>query len=94
MLRWGRRRRGRRLPQEGMRAVLNGHYPFKVYHNLPGVFFFPLFLAALQHMEFPGQGSDPSCPCSNARSLTHCSRLGIEPVSQCSRDTTDPFASQ
>ena len=34
------------------------------------------------HLEFLGQGSDMS----NAVSLTHCARLGIEPASQCSRD--------
>ena len=43
------------------------------------------FLAVLRHMEFPGQGSDPShnCnlshSCSNAGSLTHCARLRIKP---------------
>ena len=46
-------------------------------------FFFP---AALQPMEFQGQGSDPSriCDlhhsCGNATSLTHCAGLGIKPV--------------
>ena len=41
-------------------------------------FFFFFFLADLQHMEFPGQGSDLSyscnlcCSCGNAGSLTHC----------------------
>ena len=49
---------------------------------------FSLFLATLQHMVFPGQGSDPSCSwdlccsCSNAGSLTHCAGLGIKPASQ------------
>ena len=44
---------------------------------------------APRHMEFLGQGSDPSCSgdlrhsCgSNIRSLTHCVGLGIEPASQ------------
>ena len=51
-------------------------------------------------MEFPGQGSDPShscdlcCSCSNAGSLTHCVRLGIEPVSWCCRDMDDPIEPQ
>ena len=58
-------------------------------------FFFFSFLAALRHMEFPGQGSDPShicslhCSCSNARSLTHCARPGIKSASQRSRDAVD-----
>ena len=40
-------------------------------------------LATLRHMEFPGQGSDLSCNWdvnhrrSNARSLTHCARPGM-----------------
>ena len=51
-------------------------------------------------MELPGQGSDPSCShrpghgCANARSLTHCAGLEIEPASQCSQDTADPTAPQ
>ena len=50
-------------------------------------FLFFLFLVIWQHMEFPGQGSDPSrsCDlsytCSNAGSLTHCARPRIEPTS-------------
>lgn len=27
----------------------------------------------------------------NTRSLTHCPKLGIEPMSQCSQDTTNPI---
>ena len=44
----------------------------------------PPCVATPWHMEFPGQGSDTSCShdpsrsCSNAGSLTHCARLGIE----------------
>ena len=51
-------------------------------------------------MEFLGQGPDPShsCDlshsCSNARSLTHCARLGIEPANQCSQDAADPIVPQ
>ena len=50
---------------------------------LLGIFF--LFLFTLWHMEFPGQGSDPiqsgdpHRSCSNTGSLTHWTRLGIEP---------------
>ena len=43
-------------------------------------------------MEFPGQGSDPSRSCGNARSLTHCTGPGVEPVSQHSRDAINPIA--
>ena len=35
------------------------------------------FLATLRHMEFPGQGSDPS---GNSRSLAQGARPGIEPA--------------
>ena len=58
------------------------------------------FLAALWHVAFLGQGSDPSISCNlchncgNTRFLTHCAGLGIEPVSQCSRDATDPIVPQ
>ena len=52
-------------------------------------------------MEFPGRGLDPRpschlpCSCANARALTYCARLGIEPVSQCSLDAaTDPVSPQ
>ena len=46
-------------------------------------------------MEFLGQESDPShcnlChSCGNAASLTHCAGAGVEPMSQCCRDTTNP----
>ena len=50
-----------------------------------------LFLAALWHMEFPGQESDPSHSC---RSLTHLSGTGIKPASQGYRDAVDPIALQ
>ena len=58
------------------------------------------FLATLQHTEFLGQGSDPSCSCNlshscgNAGSLTHCARLEIEPVSQGSQDAVNPDGPQ
>ena len=62
--------------------------------------FFPFFLAAPWHMEFPGQRSDPNhscnlgCSCGNTRSLTRCAGPGIEPASQCSQDTADLTAPQ
>ena len=55
------------------------------------------FLAALRHMEFPGQGSDPSHShglghsCGNARSLTHCVGPGIEPAIQHSKRLLIPL---
>ena len=58
------------------------------------------FLAAPQHMEFLGQGSDrihscdPSHSCINTRSLTHCARSGIKPTSQCSKDAAYPTVPQ
>ena len=63
-------------------------------------FFFSFFLAALQHMEFSGQGSDLSCSChlgcscGVATSLTHCAWLGKKPASQCSQDAANPTVSQ
>ena len=51
------------------------------------IYLFPFILAALRHMEFPGQGSDLShrCDlchsCGNTGSLTHCAGPGIKPVS-------------
>ena len=63
-------------------------------------FFFFSFLAAPQHMEFRGQGSDVSCnhdlscSCGNAGSLTHCAGLGIEPATRRSQDTADPAEPQ
>ena len=60
-----------------------------------GFYFF--FLAALQHIEFLGQGSYLShsynlcCSCSNVGSLTPCARPGIESASQHSHDAMDPI---
>ena len=62
-------------------------YKWKQKYEIRIISFF--FLATLQHMEFPGQRSDPShscdlsCSCGSARSLTHAARPGIEPVSHC-----------
>ena len=56
-------------------------------HYLAASFF---FLAALRHMDFLGQGPDPSrscdlcCSCSNFF-VTHSAGLGIESVSWCYR---------
>ena len=62
------------------------------------VCFFFFFLAAPQHMEFLGQGSDPSCSfnlCCNAGSLSHCVEWrGVEPVSWYCRDAADPIMPQ
>ena len=58
------------------------------------------FLAFLWHMQLPGQGSDLrhrcdlSLSCGNARSLTYCAGLGMEPVSQHSQDATYPIVPQ
>ena len=38
--------------------------------------FFSSFLAALRHMEFPGQGSDPSCSCDLRCRCSSASVLG------------------
>ena len=51
-------------------------------------------------MEFPGQGSDPSCSldlsqsCGNARSITHCAEPGIKTISQHFQDTTNSTVPQ
>ena len=61
---------------------------------------FFIFLAAPRHMEFPGQGSDPSRSCNlcyrcgNADPLTHCVGPGIKPASWRCRDTADPITPQ
>ena len=63
-------------------------------------YYFFLFLAAPWHVEFLGQGSDPSCrcdlccSCGNAGSFTHSAGPGTEPASQCCRDPADPVAPQ
>ena len=36
------------------------------------------FLAALQHMEFPGQGLDPSCSCDVCCSCGHARSFNLE----------------
>ena len=57
-------------------------------------FFF--FWSTPQHMEFPGQGSDPSCSCScsHAGSLNHCAGWGIEPAPLHCRDTANHLVPQ
>ena len=49
------------------------------------------FLATPWHMEFPGQGPDPSRSCGHAGFLTYCARPGIGSASQRSQDATDPI---
>ena len=68
------------------------------FHSCHTFFFF--FFATQQHMEFPGQGSDPSYSCSlcrrcsNAGFLTHCTGPGVEPVSWRCRNAADLIAPQ
>ena len=63
-------------------------------------FFFSHFWPPLWHIELLGQGSDLNhirdlrLSCGNARSLTHCAGLGIEPMSQCCQDAANPIAPQ
>ena len=53
------------------------------------------FLASLWHMEFLGQGLDLNHNCDdNARSLTYCAGLGMEPAARCFRDWPNPIAPQ
>ena len=81
-------------------AKLSFWLPCHIYKFWSFFFFFFFFLAAPQRVELPGQGSDLShsyelCwSCGNAGSLTHCAGPGIEPSSQCSRDTANPIAPQ
>ena len=84
---WHWQRRGPRIPTK------------KRLDPWSSLLFFP-FSVAPWRMEFPGQGSDLShscdlsCSCSNAKSLTDCTALGIEPRVPGSQDTTHPLASQ
>ena len=80
--------------------ILKLSLDFKNCSSLPTIilnFFFP-FLATLWHIEFLGQGSDPSHSCNlcciNARSLTHCAMFGMEPAFQHSRDIADSIVPQ
>ena len=75
----------------------NSPLKFEVFNvSTSARFFFFFFLADLQHVEFPGQGSDLSgiVTYCDARSLTHCAVLESEPVTQCSRDAADPIVPQ
>ena len=76
---------------------------FLTKHNLfIYLFFFPSPPPhpCQQRTGFPGQGSDLSHNCDlyhsgcNKESLTYCARAGIEPASQCSRDTITPIVPQ
>ena len=76
-------------------APLHCHYHFLPSYSIHSfIHSFFLFWPPCQHVDFPGQGSDPShSSCGNAGSLTHCAGLGIVPAaSQCSGDTSDPIA--
>ena len=58
------------------------------HQGVPGLVFFLSLFGHLRadrvHLNFSF---------GNTASLTHCTRLGTEPESQCSRDTTDPMGS-
>ena len=61
--------------KERAKKSSNFYKEFVLFHQRDYWFFFS-FLAATQHMEFLGQGSDPSHSCSNPGSLTHSARSG------------------
>ena len=57
------------------------------------------FFGHPQHMEFPGQGSDPSCSCNLYHSCGsagsfNCAGPRIKPVSWCCTDAANPFVPQ
>ena len=85
----------RRDNPEGLQTLLNDPRKTKTIPWLRIAILFFSFLAAPQHMESLGQGSDPShsydlrCSCSDTRSSTHCARLGIESASQHARRAED-----
>ena len=89
-------------PRIGQRAAYRGNHSSYIFAFLGFFFLFVclFFLAALQHMEFMGQGSDLShscdlyCSYSNARSFSPLCRPGIEPVSWYCRDRVDPVGPQ
>ena len=64
------------------------------------LFFFFFFGCSKALWSSLGQGSDPShrcdlsLSCVNARSLTRCAGLGIEPAFQCSQDAVYPVVPQ
>ena len=67
----------------------------KAFDNIQHPFFFLFYRPSAY--KIPGQGSHLgcslhlSCSCSNVRSLTYCSGLGIKPASQGSQDTSIPL---
>ena len=93
---------GHKWGSEVLMSILSPIFRIKRISSSLFFFFFLSFsfLATPQHMEFPGQESDPrrshdlSLSCSNTGSLTHCARLEIESVSQCSQDTAHPIVPQ
>ena len=68
------------------RDALKGSFAPVFCHNMPFIYFIFLFLVTPRHMEFLGQGVNPSLSCnlchsgSNAGSLTHCAGLGLNHV--------------
>ena len=59
--------------------LLNPNASFKDGSNITlfeKAFLFYLFWAALQHMEFPGQGSELSHSCGNTRTLNPLCQTG------------------
>ena len=69
--------------------------------EVPILFFFSFhFWPPCSIWKLLGQGSDLSHShnlsrsCGNAGTLTHCTRLGIEPATQCSQDAADPIIPQ
>ena len=67
---------------------------FLSVHSLSLTLLLHIFLWGPPCGIWSSQARDPSHSCSNARSLTHRAPWGIEPVSQSSQDTTDPFVPQ
>ena len=84
------------LPLQFINPVFSLYLSFSFLFS----FFFWGGGGAPQHVEFLGQGSDPShrcdlsCSCSNVASLTHRVGEGIKPVSQRSQDAVDPIVPQ
>ena len=80
--------------------VPNNFWIFCLSMFLFNLFIFLLFMASPQHLELPGQGSDPSRSWNlhhrggNAGSLTHCAGLGTEPSSLCCKHAADPVVLQ
>ena len=81
--------------------VFNRLYVYMYKYFLSFIFqIFFYFLAAPQHMEVLGQGSDPSRSCDlcwrygNAGPVTHCVMPGIKPAPWRCTDVANPIAPQ